>query len=438
MKIKKYMITLMTFCVLCATLIAIRSLGDNNDYSVETFAKTENIGQVISFDKDDFRVSKSGNNKLDALVISHVPAHGELRLSNQVLSEGDVVDFELVGSLIFCADDPTSEVIDSFSFIPVFSKTGMASDRVAVTLSVSDRVNNAPVAVNSEFNTFSGIKLCEKFKAVDADGDELTYELVTKPKKGEVTIEGDGFCYVPKENKSGKDTFEFRVRDSRGSVSNTAKVTVNIEKQASKKTFYYCDMTESPAHYAAVYLKEEGIMEGETFGGESFFYPDKPVTRAQFVALIATVSEMAMPTVSVGTGLSDNDAIPVWARPYVAAAINSGVVSGEQGEDGNRVFRAEDYITRAEAAAIIDRAVGLSDDGRALNCADVDTVPTWAQQSVVNAIAAGILRPFSDDTLRVNETVTREDAALMLYEAVCFIEEKNSSQGLLQMLFGIK
>ena len=410
-------------------------LGSNEEAAVAAFGKNEPKGEVIVFDKDDFVIRSQNGNTLDAIQITGIPSQGRLTMGDKTIVTGDIVDLDNISQMTFRADGIEQDVYDRMYFKPVFSKTGISSDDVMVTLTLSNKPNNTPVAVNAEYKTYTNIKLCGTLKAIDTDNDECTFEIVSKPKKGDLTLDGAEFVYTPKQNKSGKDSFEFKVTDSRGNISASAKITVQICKTASKESFSYNDMENSPAHYAALYLREEGIMVGETFGEESFFYPDETVSRAQFVALISSVTQLSVPTVSVGTGLSDNEAIPSWARPYVAAAINCGVISGENGSDGNKVFRANDPITRAEAAAIIDRAMALATDGREMTFGDTEEVPAWAEQSIVNTTAAGILSVFDDNTVRAYEKVTREDAALMLQKAICYAQEKTKDTGFLERLF---
>ena len=429
---KKIIVFIMAAALVTASFSVF---GVREEAAVAAFAKSEAKGGVIRFEKDDFAVDSQKGNTLDAILITELPSEGRLYMGGEAVEAGDIVDMDDLAMMTFLASEGQDDVCAQMYFKPVFSRSGTASEAVRVTLSISDKPNNTPVAVNAEYKTYVNVKLCGTLKAVDTDNDECTFEITTNPKKGTLTLDGADFTYVPKQGKAGKDTFEFRATDTRGNVSASARVTIEICKSASKETFTYSDMEQSSAHYAALYLRQEGIMSGETFGSESFFYPDETVSRAQFVALISTVTEMAVPTVSVGTGLSDNEAIPVWARPYIAAAINCGVVSGESGEDGNKVFRANDPITRAEAAAIIDRAVGLAADGRELSFDDTDEVPAWAQQSIVNTTSVGIVSVFSDNTVRPSKYVTREDAAVMLYNAVCYVQEKTKETGFLAGLF---
>ena len=429
---KKLVILILAACIMSASF---QVFGAKSEYSVAAFSKTEGLGGVICFERSDFVTDSDKTNTLDAILVTKLPDNGALIFDGESVSAGDIINMDDLALLTYSADDVQDEALGDIYFRPVFSRSGTGKSDVKITLSISDKPNNSPVAINAEYATYTNVKLSGKLKVVDTDNDECSFEIVTAPKKGTLTLEGADFVYTPKQDKSGKDFFEFRATDCRSNKSAVAKVTVEIRKPASKESFSYSDMEYSPAHYAALYLREAGVMEGESFGGESFFYPDREVSRAQFVALISYAAEMSVPTVSVGTGLSDNEDIPEWARPYIAAAISCGVISGESSDDGNKVFRASDPITRAEAAAIIDRAVGLALDGREMTFDDSLDVPAWAAQSIVNTTAAGIVTVFEDNTVRASEYVTREDAALMLYKTVCYIQGKTNDTGFLAGLF---
>lgn len=431
---KRY-ISLFLLFTLVISILCVSAFGNNEKSFVAAFSKIDKIGATICFKQEDFTANIINNNTLDAIIISELPSSGRLLFVEQELNVGDIVDFENIDKLTFVSDID-NEIVDIFKVFPVFSKTGTEKEAVSITVQLTDRQNYAPVAVNRQYKTYVNVDFKGDFSAVDSDGEECIFSIKQEPKKGKVSISGKSFLYQPINGKTGKDTFEYIATDSAGNISNVAKITIDIIKPASKQTFIYNDMLDSRAHFAALYLREEGILIGETFGEENFFYPDTPVTRAQFIALVASVSDMALPTVAVGTGLSDNDDIPKWAVPYVAAAINCGVISGENVEDGNKVFRANDYITRAEAAAILDRAIGLNDDNRVMSFSDSELVPVWAEQSLVNTTSNGIVSVFEDNTVRAESHVSREDAASMLYESICFIEKQNKSKGFWEKLFG--
>lgn len=400
---------------------------DSGTSAVAAFAKSDVTGTTISFTSEDFTSRVSGKEKLSAVVIADLPASGSLRLAGRELLRGEAVELSQLGALSYTPAEGETEVHTSFCFIPVFSKSGAAAEAVSVSLNLSEKVNSAPVARELSLPTYAGVDLCGGFRAFDADGDACTFEILSAPERGAAEVVGDGFVYTPASGKTGTDTFTYAATDVYGNVSAPATVTVEVEKRASKDSFVYTDMSRSAAHYAALKLRDEGVLCGETLGADSFLYPGKAVSRAEFVALVSAVSELTLPTAAVGTGLADNESIPTWAQPYVAAAMVSGVVCGEPDGSGNRVFRAQDTITRAEAAAIIDRALALPDDGREMAFADASAVPAWAAQNVVNCTAAQVLPVFEDNTVRCAQAVTREDAVSMLYAMLEYRESTEPS-----------
>lgn len=424
----------MSCLLMLAAFIPARALfgRDEAPGAVAAFAKSDVTGATICFTSDDFAARVSGGEALSSIVIAALPASGTLRLAGRALPCGEAVAVRDLDTLAYVPAADEAEVHTSFSFIPVFSKSGAAAEAVAVSLNLSARANAAPVARELTLPTCAGVALCGRFRVYDPDGDACTCQIVSPPRRGTVAVTETGFRYTPAAGKTGKDSFSYTATDVYGNVSAAADVTVRVEKRADKDDFVYTDLADSPSHYAALRLRDAGVLCGETLGGDSFLYPAKTVSRAEFVALVSAVTDTALPTAAVGTGLADNDRIPVWAQPYVAAAVVGGVIRGEPDGGGNRVFRGADAITRAEAAAIIDRALALPDDGREMAFADAGAVPAWAAQEVVNCAAAQVLPVFDDNTVRCASAVTREDAVQMLW---CMMEYQQAQKP--SGLFGI-
>lgn len=404
--------------VLLAVAISLSALtslaAEEQNTAVSAFCKNDGEGRIITFSQSDFTQRVTGKEELSAIVVSALPEGGTLRLAGLDVRAGEAIETERLGALSF-VPEIGQEVHTGFTFLPVFSRSGAGKEAVTVSLNISDTPNSAPVAVEQTFETYADLTLYGQLKAVDADGDPCTFTVEQQGRRGTARITEAGFCYEP-NGKSGEDVFTVVATDVYGNCSQPAEITVRVSKRHAKERFTYTDMAESTAHYAALRLREEGVFSGECFGNEAFFSPEATVTRAQFLTMAASVAQLAMPTAAVSTGLSDDDSLPAWSRSYVAAGILSGVVEGSDDGLGNRVFQAENAITRAEAAAIVDRCLSLTDDRREMAFADRDEVPTWAAQSVVNTTAAGLLPVFSDNTVRPTAAVTREDAAVMLYE----------------------
>lgn len=413
-----------TMMILAIPQVAAMAEDAESELTIATFSKTDIIGSIITFSPEDFSSRVTGDDSLKSIILSSLPDGGILRLAGRTVIRGETIDVANLGTLSFVPDG-TGELATSFSFLPVFSNAGLAADSVTVALELGTKKNDAPIAQDLEFETYVDVKLNGELKYTDPDGDMCSFTVTKQPKKGQVEITEAGFIYTPNEGKSGKDSFLYTAVDAKGNISKEATVSIAINKRG-KETFTYTDLETSSSHYAALRLREEGIFTGETIGGNNFLYPNKTVSRAEFVALVAAITEMPMPTVAVGTGLADNSDIPVWAQPYVAAAVNVGVVQGESSPDGNRVFRAADGITRAEAASIINRALALATDGRSLSFADSRGIPEWSVQSVINTTAAGVVPAFSDGTFRPNDYVTREDAVNILHNMLVYRENNKT------------
>ena len=293
------------------------------------------------------------------------------------------------------------------------------------TIEIGTRPNTAPIAENIELKTFRGVQVTGNFKVLDPDGDLLTFEITSVPKKGSVTpVRGTEFVYTPNANAKGKDSFGYVAVDSNGGVSNTATVSIEIKKQSSKTT--YSDMGSSSAHYAALVLSEAGIFTGEQLGGEYFFRPDETVSRGEFLAMCLKLSETEPINGITRTGFSDDSAIPAWTKPYVSAAVMRGLISGSRNVDGQLVFNASAPITFAEASVILNNALEITDVA-AVSAIDTETVPVWAAGAAMNLTACRIL-PTGLSGISDN-AVTRADAAEMLLASADILSARGSGGG---------
>ncbi len=124
------------------------------------------------------------------------------------------------------------------------------------------------------------------------------------------------------------------------------------------------------------------------------FKPDNTITRAEFAAVITRFKGIGsnLPEDAV-TGFSDldNDSTRAWARPYVQAAVEAGIIKGF--EDGT--FRAADPVTYEQAVKMIVCAVGyepiaISEYNRLV--AIGTTTVTWSSGYISAAMKNGITK----------------------------------------------
>ena len=272
---------------------------------------------------------------------------------------------------------------------------------------------NGPTARDLEIRTYRGIPYLGQLEAADPDGGELTFAIVTQPKK---------------ENAAGGDSFTYSAANSAGAVSLPATVTVTIEKTRSGVT--YADTGEATAT-AAQDLAERGVFTGAKIGDKWYFEPDRTISRGEFLAMVLETAGAEVTDVTM-TGFRDDDAIPTWAKSYAAAGVAEGILRGKPTENG-AVFSCEEPISFSEAATVLNRVLDLGDVELEVWFADRETAPSWAAQAVGNMEALNVLSVGSFGSDRLETAVTRADAARMLSAAGTLLRGEKDT-GLLGLL----
>lgn len=153
-------------------------------------------------------------------------------------------------------------------------------------------------------------------------------------------------------------------------------------------------------------MAERGIVSGVT---DTTFEPDRPVTRAEFAALITRALHLNS---SISAGFSDVESGAWYAAP-VNAAANAGLLQGYGGS-----FRPEDLITREEMAVVIVKAYQFQEKetirGQLDRFADREEIAQWAADYVDQAVSVGLISGMTADTFAPKENATRAQAASLL------------------------
>ena len=114
---------------------------------------------------------------------------------------------------------------DSFTFT---SSDGTLSDTSKVSITVT-AVNDSPVAFAERVTTSEDTKYSGLVSASDIENDILTYNILTNPSNGTVSITNSSlgtFTYSPTINYNGDDSFTFTANDY--NYSDTATVSITI------------------------------------------------------------------------------------------------------------------------------------------------------------------------------------------------------------------
>jgi VCBS repeat-containing protein len=173
-----------------------------NPASVSTNEDTTLVGSVSATDADGDTLTYS---------LLSPAAHGTVTVnSNGTFTYTPNANYNGPDAFAFTANDGT---VDS----------GIGVVNVTVTA-----VNDAPVATNGSGSTNEDVGFAGSVSAADADGDTLTYSVVTGPAHGSLTLNPDGsFTYTPAANYNGADGFTFKANDGTAD-SNPATFSITV------------------------------------------------------------------------------------------------------------------------------------------------------------------------------------------------------------------
>ncbi len=322
------------------------------------------------------------------------PNAGTVMLGQRVVREGDILTGEQLARMTFLPLRTETDVSASVSYLPIYD------DHVApcatMTIAVHGKKDNPPVAEDFAMETYKNLPNEGKLKVTDPEGQALTYTVTRQPKRGTVELREDGtFVYTPKKNKVGVDSFAYTAADPAGNVSREATVTIQIVKPADAAQ--YTDTVGKSCRFAAEWMRNSGLFVGEQVGDAACFYPEKAVSRGEFLTML--VKSLHIPVDGEGSAALSED-VPEWLRAYLAAAIRSGLTAG--------LPENEDYdaaVTGAEAAVMLQNALDLN-----VSAELSEDVPAWAREAICAMSGGGI-------ELSAEQTLNRGQVAEILYQA---------------------
>ena len=369
---------------------------------VSAVAAEVESGQVYCFTAEDFA---SEEDALTGICITDVPRDGStVQLGSRILRPGDVLTADQAAQMTFTSRWTERDTSSQFGYLPIFADS--VAPETTVCLSIRGREDKPPVAEDSTMETYKNMPNTGKLKVRDPEDQPMTYAVTRQPKRGTVTVNEDGsFTYTPKKNKVGIDSFVYTASDPAGKVSREATVTITILKPSGGAQ--YTDTAGKECCFAAEWMRNTGIFSGETLAGNTCFNPDKTVTRGEFLSMLVKTMDIPVEEELTYTGYTDS--VPGWLKPYVAAAVRSGLTSALPGRD---CFGAEETVTTEEAAAILCCALDLE------YCQDEEAA------AAENGSALQTVRE-NGFALEDNRTLTRSQAAMVLYQAAQMMQENS-------------
>ncbi len=295
----------------------------------------------------------AGEEKLTGVCITGLPEAnaGTVMLGTRVVRPGDILSAGQLEKLTFHPLRTEKDQAVTVTYLPIYENR--VAPAATMTISIRGKEDKAPVAQDTALETYKNLANTGKLPASDPEGEAITYTVIRSPKRGQVTVNADGsYTYTPKKNKVGTDSFTYTATDPAGNVSRTATVTVEILKPKDKGQ--YADTLGYDCRFAAEWMKNSGIFVGETISGQSCFQPDRVVTRGEFLAMLVESLDLKVDQDATTTGFTDH--VPTWLKPYLAAALRSGLTENwPHGES----FGADQPITGGEAAVLMQNALDM-------------------------------------------------------------------------------
>ena len=288
---------------------ALSILAGKSDMAVATL-----LGNDYYFSKQVFARSLNLDvSALDYITVRSLPsvAEGELLIGSSRVTEGQVISAANLGMLCYVAADESAESRTSFTFSPCG-----AAYEVTCNIYVLKDINYSPTLSIASGEALS-VSTHKNFvgygtlTAYDPEGDELTYEIVRRPKHG-LLVMTDASCgeyvYLPRIGYRGEDSFVYVARDVYGNYSASATVSVQVVEPSVSVTF--ADMQGRRDYNAALTMAEAGIMQGTAQGDTTYFYPERAVSRLDFLTMsMQAMGVGSVPKVSA-TGFFDDANIP--------------------------------------------------------------------------------------------------------------------------------
>lgn len=418
---KRIVFAFVIMLVLCTNVSA--RLSPAMDIIAERLEMRRCISEGTAFYFTEQDMNSLVGSNLEEMSVTEIPESdtGTLTLSGVAVREGQVISREEFSNLCF-----SSKSGYEGEARVVFEAEGI---RAQICLTVVPDINHAPETSDMTIETQKNIAVFSGALAADTEGDSIMLEIVDYPGNGSVRVSSDGqLVYRPLSGYVGSDSFSYRATDVYGNASRETVVQVKVSRPAAE--IYFDDMRNHWAHNSAVKMASTGLMNGENVDGKLCFMPEKDMTRGDFLALslIMTGHEKNIPVVTK-TVFADDSMIPANIKSYAQYAYDKGIVSGYDNGDGSINFEATGSVTKAEAAVITSRILGLEETGAEVpSYKDVTDIPVWAGNAVSTLSSIGVINGDTAGVFSADKKLSRAEGAEMICNVADYVKDMQEKE----------
>ncbi|MCR8635645.1 S-layer homology domain-containing protein [Paenibacillus radicis (ex Xue et al. 2023)] len=275
-------------------------------------------------------------------------------------------------------------------------------------------------------------------KKFGTDQDSVMQDYVINPGKLTVTGGKQLFSFTlkqSKENTAFKTELDGVLKDTKVIATNEEKNTREVQfevKDLSKKLKAWIKVDWAAFNYFHEYDIEitfdqasgqrisEGTVpsdkEGSAGAAQGGASPSAPKDQPKTAE--SATSAPAKPTAPTPALTDVNNH---WAKALIEEAVGTGIANGY--EDGK--FMPDGAISRSEFTVLISRALKLEGKKADLNYSDLNQIPQWIRPHLEQAIGAGIISSYEDNTFRPDRNITRAEIAVMIGRALGFKADSN-------------
>lgn len=386
----------------------VKSCLQNNDlvFCAEDFDRVLNVSSISS------------------ITITELPPRtdGILCLGMCELSVGQSISRANLDRLYFLFEN--EEIRSSgFRFVSNFGEY-----EIACSLLSLDHENKAPLATASVYScfvsTYEDTNVYGRMTATDPENDELTFEVVSGPGHGQLTVADPHtgyYVYSPKDGFRGKDSFTYVAVDEYGHYSDPVPVSLLVDAQKDTSVTYR-DTAGSAYEVAAMKLSEMGLVSGTLMDGQRYFYPDRDMDRMTFLVAAMKILDIK-PEPITSTVFADNDEIPQEVRPYVEKARRMGAICARLDRDGQLYFDPTKPLSTSEAAVMLEALSGIGQTEAISVFADVEATPVWAKSAVSVMDSVGVFDCYMGQW-QGSDVLTRGAGTYMLYRLQTAVQSR--------------
>ncbi|SEN44526.1 fibronectin type III domain-containing protein [Paenibacillus sp. OK076] len=193
----------------------------------------------------------------------------------------------------------------------------------------------------------------------------------------------------------------------------------------AKKEIKFIDIGQTFNKDQIIWLAEQNIIQGVS---ETRFEPRRPITRAEFTALIVRLMgvDTSADYQNAFQDVNDQD----WFAPEIEAAVSRGMVHGM----GNGKFAPYALVTREQASKIIANVIRKIKPEPATSrraFTDQMDVSDWAKEEVEELAGMYMLTGYQDGSFRPLQHLSRSEAAALIFrlnKLIRIIEENQTME----------